>query len=202
MMSRRSFLGGGLAASAALAGLASAAPARASVQRPPSYAARQGMLPNVPLVTHKGETVRFYDDLVRDRTILLNFFVVSCLDGRCPITNGNLRRTQDLLGDRMGRDVFFYSVTLEPERDTVERLREYAEDIFEARPGWIFLTGERKDIDTLRRAQGFYDPDPERDTDTRLHASSARIGNDVKQRWNMVALQTSPQNIHASIVSL
>ena len=113
---------------------------------------------------------------------------MSCVDGRCPVTNGNLRRVQDLLGDRMGKDVFFYSVTLEPERDTVERLREYAEDIFDVRPGWLFLTGERRDIDTLRRAQGFYDPDPERDTDTRLHSSSARIGSDLKQRWNMVAL--------------
>ena len=202
MMNRRSFLGGGLAAAAALAGLAPAAPARAAAPRPLTYAAKQGFLPNVPLVTHTGETVRFYDDLVQDRIILLNFFVVSCIDGRCPITNGNLRKVQDLLGDRMGKDVFFYSVTLEPERDTVERLREYAEDIFDVRPGWLFLTGERKDIDTLRRAQGFYDPDPERDADPRLHSSSARIGSDLKQRWNMVALQTSPRNIHTSIVSL
>ena len=156
----------------------------------------------MPLVTHTGETVRFYDDLVRDRIILLNFFVVGCTEGRCPASNANLRKVQDLLGDRMGKDIFFYSVTLEPEKDTVPILKEYAEDIFEVKPGWLFLTGKQADIDTLRRAQGFYDNDPERDADVTLHSSSARIGNDFQQRWAMVALATSPRNIHNTIVTL
>ena len=205
-MNRRNFLGAGLLAPAvATLGLAStlgAASAQAAGARPLSYAARQGFLPNVPLVTHTGETVRFYDDLVRDRIILLNFFVVGCTEGRCPATNANLRKVQDLLGDRMGKDIFFYSVTLEPEKDTVPILKEYAEDIFEVKPGWLFLTGKQADIDTLRRAQGFYDNDPERDADVTLHSSSARIGNDFQQRWAMVALATSPRNIHNTIVTL
>ena len=65
-----------------------------------------------------------------------------------------------MLGPRMGRDVFFYSVTLQPELDTVPILREYAEDVFEAGPGWLFLTGRPQDVDALRRAQGFYDKHP------------------------------------------
>ncbi len=205
-MNRRNFLGAGLLAPAvATLGLAStlaAACAQAAGARPLSYAARQGFLPNVPLVTHTGEEVRFYDDLVQDRIILLNFFVVGCTEGRCPAANANLRKVQDLLGDRMGKDVFFYSVTLEPEKDTVPILKEYAEDIFEVKPGWLFLTGKPADIDTLRRAQGFFDPDPERDADVTLHSSSARVGSDYQQRWAMVALGTSPRNIHNTIVTL
>jgi len=205
-MNRRRFLGAGLAAPvAATAGLASffgAGPALAAAPRPLSYAARQGFLPNVPLVTHTGETVRFYDDLVQDRIIVLNFFVVQCSEGRCPAANANLKKVQEMLGPRMGKDVFFYSVTLQPELDTVPILREYAEDIFEAGPGWLFLTGRPQDVDTLRRAQGFYDPDPERDANPALHSSSARVGSDLKQRWNMVALLTSPRNIYTNIVTL
>lgn len=206
-MDRRRFLGAGLAAPAAAAagGLASmfgASLARAAAPRPLSYAAKQGFLPNVPLVTHKGETVRFYDDLVQDRTIVLNFFVVQCTEGRCPAANANLKQVQQMLGPRMGRDVFFYSVTLQPELDTVPILREYAEDVFEAGPGWLFLTGRPQDVDALRRAQGFYDPDPERDANPALHSSSARVGSDLKQRWNMVALTTSPRNIYTNIVTL
>ena len=205
-MDRRNFLGAGLLAPAlATLGLASmlGAPcAQAGGARPLSYAARQGMLPNVPLVTHTGEEVRFYDDLVRDRIILLNFFVVGCTEGRCPDANANLRKVQDMLGERMGRDVFFYSVTLQPDRDTVPILKEYAEDIFEVKPGWLFLTGKLADIDTLRRAQGFYDPDPERDADVTLHSSAARVGSDYQQRWAMVPLSTSPRNIHSVITSL
>ncbi len=205
MITRRRFLGAGLAASvAAGGGLFAAGPAQASVPgaRPLSYAARQGLLPNVPLVTHRGEPVRFYDDLVRERTILINFFVVQCTEGRCPTANANLRKVQEMLGPRMGRDVFFYSITLQPELDTVPILREYAEDIFEAGPGWLFLTGRPADVETLRRAQGFYDPDPERDRNPALHSSSARVGSDLKQRWSMVALATSPRNIYTSIVTL
>jgi protein SCO1/2 len=167
-----------------------------------SYAARQGLLPNVPLITHTGQEVRFFDDLVQDRIILLNFFVVGCSEGRCPQANAHLRKVQDMLGNRMGKDVFFYSVTLQPELDTVPILKEYAEDIFEVKPGWLFLTGKREDIDTLRYAQGFYDRDPERDADVTNHSGSARVGSDLLQRWGMVALGTSPRNIHSVITSL
>lgn len=202
-MNRRDFLGAGLLGpAAATLGLVNPVAALAATGRPLSYAARQGFLPNVPLVTHTGEQVRFYDDLVQDRVILLNFFVVSCSEGRCPVANTTLRKVQDMLGDRMGKDVFFYSVTLQPEQDTVPVLREYAEDIFEVKPGWLFLTGKPSDIDTLRRAQGFYDPDPERDADVSNHSSSARVGSDLLGRWGMVALNTSPRNIHATIASL
>jgi len=100
-MDRRRFLGGGLAASATAAGgLASmlgAGLARAAGPRPLSYAARQGFLPNVPLVTHKGEAVRFYDDLVQDRIIVLNAAAVEvvreALRG-CGQTHGPLFRNR------------------------------------------------------------------------------------------------------------
>ena len=204
-MNRRNFLGAGLLAPAvASLGLAGSllSPQAAAAERKKSFAARHGMLPNVPLVAHTGETFRFYDDLVRDRIVLLNFFVVGCTEGRCPTTNANLRRVQDLVGDRMGRDVFFYSVTLQPERDTVPILREYAEDIFEVKPGWLFLTGKQSDIDTLRHAQGFVDPDPERDRDVTLHSSTGRVIDDKMNRWAMVPLNTSARNVYTVLNTL
>ncbi|MCX7153035.1 MAG: SCO family protein [Proteobacteria bacterium] len=205
-MNRRSFL-----SAAGLLPLAAALPAAADplhggaaagAARPMSRAASRGYLPNVPLVAHTGETFNFYDDLVRDRIILLNFFVVQCPEGRCPAANQNLRKVQDMLGERMGKDVFFYSVTLEPEKDTVPVLKEYAEDIFEVKPGWLFLTGKARDVELLRRSQGFVDPDPERDRDVSNHSSSGRLIVDNKESWSMVALGTSPRNIYSVIRSL
>ena len=208
-MNRRNFLGAGLLAPAAAAlGLAgsllpaSVLGAQAAPGRPLSYAARHGWLPNVPLVAHTGETYNFYDDLVRDRTILINFFVVGCTEGRCPNANANLRKVQDMFGERMGKDVFFYSITLEPEKDTVPILKEYAEDIFEAGPGWLFLTGKSADIEHLRVSQGFVDPDPERDRDVSNHASTARLIIDNKNRWAMVPLNTSPRYIYTTLNTL
>lgn len=191
-MNRRNFFRAGLAAPTAttlgLASPAGASPVPAAPERRLSLAAQRGFLPNVPLVTHTGQQVRFYDDLMGDRLFLLNFFVVACPEGRCPTANATLKELHKMFGDRMGRDVFFYSVTLQPEQDTQPILKEYAEEIVEAGPGWLFLTGTPADIDHLRRAQGFYDPDPIRDADVNNHSSMARVGRDSTNRWSMAML--------------
>jgi len=189
-MDRRNFLGLGLASPA----LVLSQQALAAPERPMSRAAKAGFLPNVPLVTHTGEKVRFYDDLIRDRTVLFNFFLVNCTEGRCPIATANLRQVQDLLGDRMGKDVFFYTITLQPEIDTQNVLKEYAE-YFEIKPGWLFLTGKKADIELLRRAQGYVDPDPERDKDLTNHIGMARYGNDRLERWGAVSVSSQASNI-------
>lgn len=203
-MERRSFLSLGLlplaATAAAIEGKAThASQADGGAVRPPSEpvrsrAARSGFLPNVPLVTHRGEPVRFYDDLVRGRTVLLNFFLVGCNDGRCPTATANLRQVQELLGDRVGRDIFFYSITLAPESDTPSMLAGYVK-AFDIQPGWTFLTGKPADIDRLRRGLGYVDPDPQRDRDPATHINMARYGNDRLERWGAVSLRSSAANI-------
>ncbi len=187
-MNRRQFFGLGALPLVATPALAAPPP------RPSSLAAQRGWLPNIPLVTHTGETVRFYDDLIRDRTVLFNFFVVACPDGTCPSATAKLRAAQDLLGERMGRDVFFYSITLRPAEETPAVLREYA-SLFEPKPGWLFLSGEPQDIDFLRRSQGFADNDPERDKDVTLHTAMARYGDDRLERWGALSMRSSPKNI-------
>lgn len=188
-MDRREFLGLG-----SLLPLASAPALAAAPARPLSRAAQAGLLPNVPLVAHTGEVVRFYDDLIRDRTVLFHFFQVTCSDGECPSAIANLRAVQDLLGERMGRDVFFYSISLKPLEETPVVLREYAA-LFDIKPGWLFLTGEPANIDLLRRRQGFVDSDPERDKDLSNHVGMARYGNDRLERWGGVSVRSTPKNI-------
>lgn len=189
-MKRRDFLGLGLAP------LALAAPAHAAKEpdRPRSRAAQAGFFPNLPLITHHGETVRFYDDLIRGKTVLFNFFLVECTDGLCPTITANLRQVQDLLGERMGRDIFFYSITLKPRHDTPKVMRDYAAN-FGIKPGWTFLTGKPADIERLRRVQGFVDPDPIRDRDLNNHTAMGRYGDDRLERWGGVTLRSSPENI-------
>ncbi len=189
-MKRRDFFGLGLAP-LILAGNVRAAQ---EPDRPMSRPAQAGMFPNVPLITHNGEKVRFYDDLIRDKIVLINFFLVECTDGLCPTVTANLRKVQDLLGERMGRDVFFYSISLKPRHDTPKVLRDYAAN-FEVKPGWKFLTGKPADIETLRRALGFVDWDPIRDKDVNNHTAMGRYGDDKLERWGGIALRSSPENI-------
>jgi len=140
-------------------------------------------IPNVELVTQEGKSVRFYDDLVRDRIVVVQFFFVHC-DGICPISTGRMLELQDALGPRLGREVSFLSITLDPERDTPSVLAEHARAIG-ARPGWTFLTGSEADIQALRRRLGVFDLDPAIDADRNQHAGVLVLGNDRKQRWTM-----------------
>jgi len=163
-------------------------------ERTMSRQARAGIFPNVPLVTQNGEKVRFYDDLIRDKIVLLHFFLVECTDGLCPTAVANLRKVQDLLGEHMGKDIFFLSITLQPKKDTPAVLKEYS-DNFDIKPGWSFLTGKPADVEKLRRALGFVDSDPQRDKDLTNHVGMARYGNDKLERWGGVSLRSSPENI-------
>src|SRR5215831_20940158 len=80
-------------------------------------------LPNLPLLTHEGKRVLFYDDLVKGRVVTLNFFFANC-DEICPLVTANLAKVQKLLGDQVGRDIYMYSFTLKPEEDNVEVIRK------------------------------------------------------------------------------
>jgi len=138
-------------------------------------------LPNVPLVTHEGKKVRFYDDLVKDKIVTMNFFFAKC-DEICPTVTANLAKVQKLLGDQVGSKVFMYSFTLKPEEDDVGVIKHYRE-MFGAKPGWTFLTGKIGDIELLRRAIGFSYPEPAIDKDKTQHIGNVRYGNEPLMLW-------------------
>ncbi|WP_439858634.1 SCO family protein [Pseudomonas sp. MBLB4136] len=153
--------------------------------------------PNVPLYTHEGEQVRFYDDLVRGKIVTVNMMYVDC-SGACPTMTSNLRRVQELLGERLGKDVFMYSITLQPALDRPEHLQEYVRQQ-RLLPGWKFLTGEPADVERLRFGLGFYDPDPEVDRNLATHTGMLRVGNDRNQRWTMAPALANPERIISTI---
>lgn len=139
-------------------------------------------IPNVPVRTHEGKSVFFYDDLIKGKCVLINFMYSNC-DGICPGQTANLVEVQKALGDRLGRDVFIYSITLDPERDTPEALAAYAES-YGTKPGWNFLTGAPEDLEVLRRTLGFVDADPEKDKIRSQHIGMVLIGNESLSRWS------------------
>src|SRR5262245_6878823 len=124
---------------------------------------RRRYFPDVRLTTQEGKSVLLYDDLIKDKMVVLNFMYTRCT-GICSPVAANLRRVQQLLAPRVGRDIFFYSFTLKPEEDSPEALREHARRL-DAGPGWLFLTGTPADMEKLRRSLGFVDPDPVLDAD-------------------------------------
>ncbi len=158
---------------------------------------RTQRFPNVLLHSHDDRSLYFYDDLIRDRQVMINFMYAACAD-ICPGMTANLMRVQELLSERLGRDLFMYSITLDPEHDTPTVLRAYRE-LFSAGPGWLFLTGARADTELLRRRLGFVDPDPVIDADRSRHTGMVVIGNDAIDRWMACPAMSRPERIAQSV---
>jgi protein SCO1 len=164
----------------------------ATARRPP-----YGSIPNVPLKTHTGKSVRFYDDLVRDKVVVITMMYALC-NNTCPPSTYNLVQVQRMLRDRVGKDIFMYSLTLKPEQDSPEDLAQYAKQ-HQVQPGWLFLTGAPPDVERLRFALGFYDPDPAVDRQEGRHVGMVRIGNDPSRRWGMAPALADPRQIVSMI---
>jgi protein SCO1/2 len=194
MTTRRDLLAG--LGAAALGGLAMR-PAAAAPDGARRDGARTPTWPNVPLVTHDGRAVTFYDDLIRGKVVAINMMYADC-EGICPLATSNLVRVQELLGARVGRDLFMYSLTLQPELDTPQRLQAYAA-MHGVQAGWLFLTGARADLEQLRYRLGFFDLNPVVDGDKATHTGMVRIGNDGYDRWTSASALAKPEQIVATI---
>lgn len=141
---------------------------------------------NVLLYTQHGQPVRFYDDLVKNKTVIISLMYTGC-GGICPAYTAELAKINDMLGQRMGRDIMMLSLSVDPMADTPARLKQYWES-FGAKPGWLFLTGSPAEIDRLRRELGAYDLDPQIDADITQHAGFITVGNDSTDRWTALPL--------------
>jgi protein SCO1/2 len=175
-----------------LVGVAAAQTQTKRVKTPRERLAERSF-PNVTLTTHDGKKVKFYDDLLKDKIVIINFMYVKC-DGKCPGTTANLVQVQKLLGDRVGKDIFIYSITLKPEEDTPKTLAAYAK-AYKVGRGWKFLTGDPKDIELLRQKLGFIDRDPARDADKSNHIGMLRWGNEPHTLWAGCPASLAPGKI-------
>ena len=143
---------------------------------------RTRFFPNVELVTSNGEKVNFYDDLLKDKIVILNMMYAHC-NGICPTTTANLKKVRQILRDEINHDIYVYSITVKPEEDSPADLAEYAKmhDIDDRQ--WLFLTGKPHEIDLLRHNIGFADPNPEVDRDKARHSGMLRYGNEPLSIW-------------------
>jgi len=145
--------------------------------------------PDVTLTTHKGKQVRFFSDLIKDKVVVINFIYTNCPD-ECAMETARLREVEKILGDRVGRDVFMYSISIDPDKDTPRVLKEYAEK-FQAGPDWLFLTGKDADITQLRVKLGLYSVQ-EKEGKLQDHNLSLIIGNQKTGQWMKISPHENP----------
>ncbi len=134
--------------------------------------------PNVELTDQYGHKLRFYDDLLKGKIVAIEQFYTHCID-ICPLETARLVQVQRMLGDRVGKDIFFYSISIDPKRDTPEEMKRYAER-YHAGPGWLFLTGKKEDLALINQKLGFQDPVP---GDRDGHSPHLLLGNEATGQW-------------------
>lgn len=144
--------------------------------------------PNVVLTDHNGRQMRFYDDVIRGKVVAINFIYTSC-GNICPLDTAQLRRVQQILGNRVGRDVHMYTISLDPERDRPEQLRQFMR-IYDVGPGWTFLTGSTADVELLQRRLGIRAVSPDRLSE---HDTSIIFGNEPTGQWIRRTAYENPQ---------
>jgi protein SCO1/2 len=168
-------------------------PPRAFADEPaPPEGPRASYFPSVTFQTQDGKEVDFYQDLIRGKTVVINVMYTLCDGKLCDRGTKNLVKLQNALGDRFGKHVFMYSITLDPEHDTPKVLKEYAQK-YGAR--WTFLTGKVEDITNLRRKLGLYNSDPKKDADRTQHSGMIVIGNEPFDKWEKTSVLSSPDRI-------
>jgi protein SCO1/2 len=165
---------------------------RALVETPLS-SNRVDLFSNGVLLTHENKQVKFYDDLIKGRQVIVNFMYASCT-GSCPMLAEKLAQIHRALKDRMGKDLFIYSLTLYPEQDDPAALKNFAQMHGALLPGWTFLTGDPYDLETIRYRL-FRENHIKFDLDKDFHAAKLRVINDATNCWTHVNPYASMQSI-------
>jgi protein SCO1/2 len=130
---------------------------------------------DVELVNQDGEKLRFYTDVLKGKTVVVNAFFTTCTSV-CPPMNRSMEKIQEALGPRVGKDVFLVSLTVDPTTDTPARLKEYAAK-FHAGKGWTFLTGKKENVDWALYKVGQYVEDKN------AHTTVIIVGNEATGLW-------------------
>lgn len=160
----------------------------------PKSAGGAAYFPNHVLLTQDNQPVRFYDDLLKNKIVLINFMFTTC-KGVCSPMTANLAKVQQQLGDRLGKDVVMLSFTVDHETDTPAVLKKYAES-FKAKPGWYFLTGKKENLDwVLYKLGGFVE-------DKNAHQLKVIIGNEATGEWQKLHAMANPTEIAAAVLKL
>jgi len=130
---------------------------------------------DVELINQNGQKMRLYSDLLKNKVVIINSFFATC-PGSCLPMMRNLQKVQTALVDRVGKDLFIVSISVDSTVDTPLSLRNYAKKI-SAGPGWYFLTGEKTNVDSALRKLGQHVDNKE------AHTNIFIIGNERTGLW-------------------
>jgi protein SCO1 len=152
-------------------------------------------IPDVSVMDQDGRRLHFYSDLVKGKTVAINFVFTTCTT-ICPPMTANFAKVQKMMLERGEKDFQLISVSVDPENDSPARLKAYA-DLFHAKPGWTFVTGARAELEPVWKAFGVFSGGAKED-----HAPTVVIGNDAQHIWTYASGLTSPAKLVNAIAAV
>jgi protein SCO1/2 len=157
-------------------------------------AATARYLPNVELVNQDGKSLHLYDDLMKDKVVVMDFIYTQCTDACSPLTQ-NLADVQALLGDRVGGAIQMISISVDPANDTPPVLKAFAAK-FGVKPGWDFLTGPADHLETVAHKLGGFS------TNWQDHSTQVIVGNVAAGQWVKVNGMAAPETIARTVLQV
>ncbi len=149
---------------------------------------------DIPLRDQDGNSVRFRTDAIGDRIVVVDTFFTSC-GLICPILGAIFMDLQGMAGDRLGKDIALLSISVDPLTDIPPRLKAYATK-WEARPGWVFLTGGKQDVDRVLSGLGLFA------ADFSDHPAAILVGDGRTGEWTRFNGFATPEQLMERIEAL
>jgi cytochrome oxidase Cu insertion factor (SCO1/SenC/PrrC family) len=173
------------------------APAEDAVAQPASddaaaEAKARDYFTDLEVIDQNGNPLRFYSDVLKGRVVLVNFIFTNC-PGACPLATQKLKQVRQLLDDSVQDDVWFVSVSIDPERDTPEAMKAFAEEQGVDERRWLFVTGKKQNLDFIAKRLGQYTEDVE------SHSTLMLAGNTRTRHWTRVMPMTPPPGVAAQL---
>lgn len=143
---------------------------------------------NLEVIDQDGNRLRFYDDVLSGKVVVINFIFTNC-QGACPLMTQNLKMVRDMLGVELGKDIHFVSISIDPVRDTPAAMKEFAEKQYADEDGWRFVTGDPDNLEYIVKKLGQYNDDVEAHS-TLLIAANVRTAH-----WTKIAPNIPPNGV-------
>lgn len=148
----------------------------------------QAWFTDTMLKDQDGRELRFYSDVLKDKVVMLNVIFTHCNDA-CPLITRKLREVREAMGPELASQVTFVSVSSDPLNDTPAALKAFARKQGVDGPNWLFLTGDKANVDLVLGRLGQFLPSPEQ------HSTQLIAGDVAGKRWSKIRPDAPPAAI-------
>lgn len=147
---------------------------------------------NIELIDQNGQIVRFFDDVLKDHVVVINFIFTNC-DSACPLMTAKLSVVRDQFEGKIDDPIRFVSLSIDPERDTPAAMKAFAQKYQADHDGWLWLTGPAENLDAIIKRLG------QHSSETEAHSTMMLAANVNAAHWLKIMPHELPPQIAAKL---